>query len=134
MAVASPPGTEPTMTQLVTGAIADAQELMKQQLALFKVELREDLRKARDAGLSMSVGLGLGFVGAVVLAGMLVHGLHEGIPALPLWACYAIVGFCVTAAGGALVFTGKKKLESVHLAEQSVKSLKENVQWMQNPQ
>lgn len=130
----APPNTDQSMTQLVTGAIADVQELVKQQLALFKVELRDDLRKAREAGLTLSVGLGLVMIGAILLGVMLAELLHAVLPSLPLWACFGIIGGAVVIIGAILIFAGKKQFESVHLAEQSVKSLKENVQWMQNPQ
>ena len=136
MSVESPTraGPEPAMTALVAGAIDDVQELLKQQLALFKHEVRQDVRKARDASISLAFGGVILLVGGVLLALTGVHLLQALAPALPLWACYAIVGVLVTATGGAFIYSGKKQVESFQiLPEESLQSLKENFQWMRNP-
>lgn len=124
-------GTEPSITGLVTGIFNDAQELLKQQLALFKQEVKDDVRRTKDGAISMSVGLGIFIMGGILLALMLVQLLKL---ALPEWSSYAIVGVVLTAAGGALFYAGKKRFESFNpLPDQSVAALKENVQWILNP-
>jgi hypothetical protein len=125
--------TEPSLTGLVTGIINDAQELLRQQLALFKQEVKEDIRKTKEAALSMSVGLGILEMGGILLGLMLVHLVND-LLALPLWSCYAMVGLVLVACGGALWYAGKKRFESLNpLPEQSVNALKENVRWILNP-
>ncbi|HLJ93864.1 MAG TPA: phage holin family protein [Gemmataceae bacterium] len=125
---------EPSMTGLVTGIINDAQELLKQQFALFKQEIKDDVRKTKEAAVSFGVGLGLLAVGGLLWCWMLVHLLYWAVPSLPLWAWFGIVGLVLVAGGGVFLFLGKKRLESFHpLPEQSVGALKENVQWIMNP-
>jgi len=46
-------GTEPSLTGLVTGIINDAQELLKQQVALFKQEVKDDIRKTKEAAVAL---------------------------------------------------------------------------------
>jgi hypothetical protein len=131
--------SDTSVVSLVTGIINDAQELFKQQLALFKYEVREDLRKSREAALSLAIGAGIAFVGVVLLCFMLVHLMHWAIPAaggpvVPLWVCYATIGGVLTLLGGALIYAGKKKFDSFNpLPDQSVEAIKENMQWIMNP-
>jgi len=126
--------SEPSLTGLVTGIVHDAQDLLKQQLALFKQEIKDDVRKIKEAALSLGVGIGILVVGGLLWCLMLVHFLSWAVPSLPLWCCYGIVGSVFVACGGALLYVGKRRLESFNpLPEQSVKALKENVQWIMNP-
>src|SRR5438445_13196616 len=96
-------GTEPSLTGLVTGIIHDAQDLLKQQIALFKQEIKDDVRKTKEAVLSLSVGLGILMVGGLLWCLMLVHLLEWAFPGLPLWSCYGIVGLVFAAWRGALL-------------------------------
>src|SRR5205823_5362321 len=65
-------GTSGSVTPLVAGIIDDLQELIKQNLTLFKVEVREDLKKTKEAAAALGVGIGLAVVGALHLTLMLV--------------------------------------------------------------
>src|ERR1700674_4536722 len=105
--------SEPQVTTLVAGILEDAKALVKQQFALVRHELREDLQKAKEAALSMSAGAGLAFTGGLLLSFMLAHGLNWAFPAAPLWIWYGIVGGACVAVGVALLFAGKKKLETI---------------------
>jgi hypothetical protein len=118
---------------LVTGIIDDLQELIKQNLALFKVEVREDFKKTRDAVSALGVGVGLAAVGGLHLTLMLVFLLQWAAPAIPLWGCFGIVGGSMAAVGAALYLRGKRKLESFNpLPDESAKALEETVQWIKN--
>jgi hypothetical protein len=121
---------EPSMTSLVSGIINDAQDLLKQQVSLLKQELREDVRKTKEAALSLALGLGIGLIGALLLGQMLSLVLNWAVPSLPLWACYGIVGGLLTALAGGMLWAGTKKFQSFNpLPEQSVQALKENLTW-----
>lgn len=133
-------GTPGNMAPLVTGIIDDLQELIKQNLALFKVEVREDFKKTKEAAAALGVGVGLAIVGALHLTLMLVFLLWwafssevRSVSGLPLWVCFAIVGGVFLGVGAALTFKGKKKLDSFNpLPDQTAEALKENVQWIKN--
>jgi len=137
MAIELRNGPEPSVTSLVSGIIHDVQELMRQQLALFKEEITNDFHKAKEVAISVAIswalGLGAVVVGTGMLLLMLVHLLHWATQ-LPLWGCYGLVGAAALALGTGLLYAGKKKLETLHpLPEQSVQALKENVQCLTNP-
>jgi pheromone shutdown protein TraB len=120
-----------TLTSLVTGIVNDAQELFKQQLALFKTEVREDLRKTREAATSLALGAVVLLIGAVLLCLMLVHLLHAVTdPQWPLWACYATVGGAVVAIGAVLVGLAYARFKSFNpLPDETAAALQENLEW-----
>lgn len=124
---------EASVTRLVSGIISDGQELMKQQFALLRAELKEDVRKAREASMMLAFGFTVLFVGCIVLALMLVYLLSWAIPSLPLWTCFGIVGCLFTLTGAGLCLGGFKRLKSAASLDQSVQEFKETTQWIANP-
>jgi VIT1/CCC1 family predicted Fe2+/Mn2+ transporter len=125
-------GPEPSMTSLVSGIITDAQDLIKQQLDLVKHEIREDVRKAKEAAASLALGVGIAAVGALFLSTMLVFLLQKA--GLELWACFGIVGGVMLVVGLVLTYLAKKEAETINPLEgESAKALEENVQWITKP-
>lgn len=122
-----------SMVRLVTGIISDGQELIKQQFALLRAELKEDLRKAREASMMLAFGLSILFVGTILLALMLVYLLSWAVASLPLWACFGIVGCIFTLAGAGMCLGGFKRMKDAASLEQSVQEFKETTQWIANP-
>ncbi len=123
-----------SVTTLVSGIIADAQQLIQQQLAMFRQEVRDDLLKGKDAALSLAVGVGLTLGGGFLLLLMLPLLLHETVPELPLWACFGILGGVVAGLGGTLVYAAVRKFESFNpLSDKSVEAFKETIKWTANP-
>ena len=130
--VKSPP--EQSFTTLVSGIIADAQQLIQQQFAMFRQEIRDDVRKSKEAAILLGAGVSIGLASSVLLLLMLSHLLHWAVPELPLWACFGIVGGVLGTLGGALVYAGVKKLGSFNtLSGPSAQTMKENLQWTTNP-
>jgi len=128
-------GSDASVTELVTGIISDAQELIKQQFELLKHEVHEDFRKTRDAGLMLAVGGVVALVGAIHLSLMLVYLLFWATNGnLPLWACFGICGGLVCLIGAGLVYAGIQKFNSFNpLPDQTAQALKENVRWITQP-
>jgi len=122
----------PGMGGLVSGIVQDAQELISQQLALFKQEMRQDLRKAREGVVFMALSAGTLLIGSLLLGLMLVHLLNWLVPTLPLWACFGIVGGSLAVIGAILAFQGRDKFEHM-MPEQTTKALEENLEWKTKP-
>jgi Putative Actinobacterial Holin-X, holin superfamily III len=127
------PGGEPTVTALVTGILNDVQDLLCQQLALFKSEFRADIVKAREAALSITLGMVILALGSVALCFMSAHFLSWAFE-MPVWIGFGIVGAVLVVVGLALYFLGRRKLVALNpIPEQTLQSFKENVQWLKTP-
>jgi Flp pilus assembly protein TadB len=130
----SDPRPDVSMTHLVSGILTDAQKLIEQQLSLLRHELKDDLRKTKEAGLLMTAGAVIGLVGGILLAFMLVNVLSWAFPGLQHWVYYGIVGAPFSAFATLLFLLGIQKLNSFNpLSDQSAQALKENLQWKTNP-
>jgi hypothetical protein len=125
--------TEPRVSTLVNGIVHDLEELVKQQLALFRSEMKSEVHKARDLAIPLGLGVWGILLGLAAFCLTLVH-LLQWATSMPLWACYLIVGIACVVVGGGLVYVGKKQLDSFNpLPEESARALKENVQCLLNP-
>src|SRR5215831_6992788 len=124
----APYHAEPSLAQLLTGIVNDAKELLRQELALAKHEIREDLRKTKTAMLSLGIGVGVAAIGGLLLILMLVH-LLNALAGLPLWACYGIVGGLFLIMGGVLLLLAKNTIARLDVGPpQTARTMKENVQ------
>jgi hypothetical protein len=130
-----PPDTGPTMTAMVSGIIADAHALMRQELQLARVEIKQELTKARDAVISIGAGAGAMVWATVLLTLMTVFFINWVTnEAVPLWGCFGIVGGIMLVAGASLLFFGKSRAESINLVPpKTAETMQENVQWLKNP-
>jgi protein-S-isoprenylcysteine O-methyltransferase Ste14 len=123
----------PSVASLVGGIIEDAQRLVRQELRLARRELQTEWDKTKIAALAILVGLAVCGLAGVFLGSMLVYVLHE-LAGVPLYGAYGIVGVLLGIVGGILFYGGSKKAGEVHLVPpQTAETLRENVQWMQNP-
>lgn len=123
-----------SMSRLLSGIVNDAQVLFKQQIALFRAEIREDFRKTRRASFIMGAGLGVALLGVLLLSFMLVYLLNWLAPDLAMWACYAIVGGVLLAGGAGLFYAGLSEFNSFNpLPDQSLNALEENLRWQTTP-
>jgi Putative Actinobacterial Holin-X, holin superfamily III len=126
----TPYQTEPTLAELVSELVNDAKQLLRQELALAKHEIREEVRKTKTALISLGVGIGIAAIGGLLLIVMLVH-LLNALTELPLWSCYAIVGGVCTIVGMVLLYRGKQRLAEIDvIPQQTVETMKENVRWI----
>ena len=136
--VQRPTEQQPSMTELVRGIVDDVQELIKQQVAMVRAEIRQDVRKTKEAVTSLALGAGVAVLGVLLLCFMLVHLIHQlaggGDPAsLPLWGCFGIIGGLLTVVGAVLIILGIQKFKSFNpLPDQSAKAVEENVKWLTN--
>jgi len=122
---------EPSMSALAGGIINDVQDLVKQQLALFKNEIKKDTHKIKEAAVVLIWGFGIALAGVCLLGVMAAYLIYWSAPAVPLWVCFAIAGAGLTGLGAALFLVGKRKLDSFNpLPNNSVDVMKENVQWI----
>lgn len=123
-----------SITVLLRGIVNDVQDLVRQQLALFRQEVRDEVRTTRDGLLIIVAGAGLALVGVLVIALGLPLLLNWLAPQIPLWACFGIVGAAGALMGAAVIYAGVRQLKSIDaIPPQTVDALRENLTWTTHP-
>jgi hypothetical protein len=121
-----------SLPDLVSGIMDDIRTLVRQEIALGRAEILQQINKTKRAAIAVSAGIGAGAVGVLFLLLLVVHLIHEA-GGLPLWGSYAIVGGVLVVIGGILFFLGKRQASEVNLVpRQTIESIKENVQWIKD--
>jgi uncharacterized membrane protein YqjE len=134
--------SEPSVTSLLSGIVNDAQELIKQQLLLFRHELKDDVNRTKEALPTLGAGVALAMT-ALILLGLtlslllywLVNPLPPGMGSehLPLWGCFAIFTVVFGVVGCALLYFASKTIESLGMSRQAAEATKENLEWTTKP-
>ena len=126
--------SEPSVTSLLSGIVNDAQELIKQQLLLFKHELKDDVTRTKEALPSLGAGAAFAMTTLILLGLTLANLLNWLAPEhLPLWGCYAIVTVVFGVVGCALLYFASKTIESLGMSRQAAEATKENLEWTTKP-
>lgn len=122
---------EESLGQIVGELAQDLSRLMRQELELAKVELREEAIKAgKAAGMLGGAGFA-GYMTALLLSFALAYGLAN-IMDLG-WATF-IVALLWAIAGAVLFTTGRARMKKVSpKPERTVETLKEDAQWLRHP-
>jgi hypothetical protein len=113
----------------VKSAIADAQELVRGEIALARTELRGEVKR---------FGAGVAAMAAAAVAGILALTLllTAGAWAIsellqwPVWAGFAIVGIVVAIAAALLAVVGRRRFTAERHMPLTVDTMKENMEWM----
>jgi hypothetical protein len=117
--------TEASVGELVRGALTDVRELVKEEVALARAEIRGELRKASGA----AVGFGLAAVALWFALFCFTVALALGVAALfdwPVWAGFAVVAVLLAVAGALGYVSGRRALVAVEPLPRTVHTLKEN--------
>jgi len=121
-------GNQPSMTSLVGGILTDVQQLIAQQMQLLRLEIRDDLLKARTGAIFLGAGLGITAVGLLLFCLMLPYLLNWATgEQLPLWACFGIFGIVFLLVGGGAAYAAMKKFQGAASLPETRVTLKENV-------
>jgi len=116
----------PSFVSLIGGIANDAKELLLREVALTKLEVQYELRKAKSKAIALGIGIGVFASGGICLVLMLVH-LLSSVTSIPLWGCYGIVGSLLLGVGGVLLMAAKTKADELDAVPlRSVKRIKEN--------
>jgi hypothetical protein len=109
---ASEPRGEPALRGLVSDIVSDVKELIVDGATLTKLEVQDELGKAKTAAIEVGIGAVVLGIGALMLLLMIVHLLAALTP-IPLWGCYGIVGGVLVVIGGILLVAGKSTVTLV---------------------
>ena len=130
MAKGSQHNSGTSFTSLVGDLASDANELLRQEVALTKLEVQYELRKAKTTAMTLGVGIGVPILGGILLLLMVVH-LLAALTVVPLWGCYGIVGSGLVVLGGVLLAVSKATAKKLGVVPQgTAERINESVQWL----
>ena len=127
-ATSPPPSSDQSVGELVSGIASDLSTLMRQELDLAKVEVKQEVSKAgKAAGMLGGAGLA-GWMVALFLSFTLLYLLDSAIDAG--WA--ALIVALIWAIIGAVLFViGRNRLKAVDpTPHRTVETVKEDVEWL----
>jgi uncharacterized membrane protein YqjE len=111
---------------IIKDLTADISMLLRSEIALLKLELKEAAAKLGGGAAMMGAALFLGLIGLAFLFVTITLGMVA--MGLPAWLSSLIVTVVLFAAAGILVVMGKKKLQGVNFVpSESIEHIKTDI-------
>jgi uncharacterized membrane protein YqjE len=125
----TPAKIENSLPQLVGNALADVRDLLRAELRLAKVEIRDDVTAMARRGAQAAVAIALALAGLSSL--LMALGFALAL-VLPTWSAHLIIGVtALGAAGGWLAWLGYRATRREALVpERTLAALEEDRRWM----
>lgn len=127
---------DPQVTQseslggLIRGILMDLRTLIREELALARIEISEQATRARAAAMSFGIAAGALLLGAIFLLIALAAGIADLLH-WPIWAGFLIVAAMLAIIGYATLASGRRQMRTVHaVPAETVTTLKENSEWI----
>ncbi len=120
-----------SVSDVVQDILHNLQDMVRSEIRLAKVELREEGRRAVASG----VWIAAGAVGAVSAWIFLLWTLAYGLATrMPMWAATLLVSAVMATAAAVLIMSGLRRVKDIQpLPERTLESVKENLEWMKQP-
>ena len=113
--------------ELVKEMTSELSELFRKEIELVKVETKEEATKAAKTG-GMFAGAGLAGWLALIFVSFALAWVLDAV--MPRSLAFLLVGILYAAAAGVLFVRGRKTAKTINpVPEQTVETLKEDVQW-----
>jgi hypothetical protein len=122
--------TTESIPGLFRSVLNDARDLIRQELALAKAELREEAAAARTVAMVFAGAALVGLLGLVLLS-VALGGAIADLFDLPTWAGLGIVAIVMAGVAFALASLGRSRLANIRALPKTQATLRENIAWMQ---
>jgi hypothetical protein len=128
---ADEPAGEESLGELVGRLTSDASALLRDEVELAKLEIKEQAARAgRAGGMFGAAGLAA-WLALVLLSFAAAWGLTEVVPE---GVAFLIVGLLWAVAAGALYLMARERMRHVHpKPEQTIETVQEDIQWLRRP-
>jgi Putative Actinobacterial Holin-X, holin superfamily III len=120
-----------SITHTIGRLVDDVRDLFREEMALVRAELRQEVGAFGAAAARMGFGA---VAGAFALAFLLL-GLAQGFAALvgwPAWGGYFAMAVVLGVITGVALMSGRRKLGDIQPVPQTVASIKETKEWMKD--
>jgi hypothetical protein len=123
------PDAEPSIGELFKELAQESSMLVKQEIALARTEMQQNLRRLGKDAAMVATGGGVLLLAALVLTAFLVAGIGD-LLGNEYWLGALIVGTAYAIVGGGIMMRGLKALREEDLKpEQSLQSLHADRNW-----
>ncbi len=120
---------ERSMSDVLRDALNNVQDIVRSEVRLAKIEVRDEVTKASSAGKLFGAAAVLGFYGIGFLFLCCVYALALAIPA---WAAALIVGGVLAIVAGVCAMSGIARWKQIRMPEKTAFTVKEDVEWIRN--
>lgn len=122
--------THDSIGGLLRGILSDLRTLIKEEIALARVEIREQAGRARMAAMSFGIAAAALAFGATFLLIAIAIGIADLLN-WPIWTGFLIVAIVLGIVGFFTLSSGRKQLRAfTPVPEETVTTLKENSEWI----
>jgi uncharacterized membrane protein YqjE len=120
---------ERSISDVLQDIFGNVQDIVRSEVRLAQAEIKTEAAKTARAAKSLVAGAVLALYAGGLLLIALVYALAM---VLQPWLAALVVGAFVAVVAAALISIGKGRLREVHKPEKTIKSVKEDVQWLKN--
>jgi uncharacterized membrane protein YqjE len=122
-----PQGSDRSFSEVIEDVVTHVQEIIRSEVRLAKVEVREEAVKAGKAAGILAAGA---IIGVYALGFFFLTWLYALEIAITPWLAGLIVTILVGSIGAALIMIGIKRIKRVNpRPTKTLDSLKEDVEW-----
>jgi protein-S-isoprenylcysteine O-methyltransferase Ste14 len=126
------PRAEPTESigGLIRGILMDFRALLREEMALIRLELSDQASRARTAAISLGIAAIALLLGATFVLVAMATAIAD-LLGWPVWTGFLVVAAVMSLVGFVMLAMGRRKLRTVRMVpEQSLSTLKENAEWI----
>ena len=119
-----------SISSLVKGILTDVQTLIREEMALARVELTQQATRAKAAAMSFGIAIAALLFGGTFLLIAAALGVAD-VFEWPAWAGFLAVAVVLCLTGLIAYSAARRRMTSVHIVpEETVTTLKENSAWI----
>ena len=122
--------TDTPMSTLLRSALDDVRELFREEVALARAELRQELSKATAAATAFGAAAVTGWFAGIFILAAIALGIAEGMQ-WPLWSGFAIVGVLLAIGGGVMFLVARSRMMDMRGLPHTTLAVKKTVRELQ---
>jgi uncharacterized membrane protein YqjE len=122
---------ERAVSDVLQDILRNLQEMVRSEVRLAKVEIREEARRAVSSG----IWIGAGLVGALSAWIFLLWTVAYLLATrMSMWTATLVVAVVMACIGSVLIIGGFRRVKRLQpIPQRTVDSVKENLEWMKQP-
>jgi hypothetical protein len=119
--------SEASMSTLVRSTLEDVRDLFREEIALARAELHQEMTKASRAAVGFGGAAAAGWFAALFILAAIALGISEGLR-LPYWVGFGIIGVLLGIVGGIFYASGRRATGELRGLPRTTAAVKENFQ------